>query len=76
MWRIQGSVDPATPRAAISVIQLRQLKLERLPIGVQDEVNDLLEILQFRAERDAVRRIAPVGLEEFYAVPGFIRFAK
>jgi hypothetical protein len=43
---------------------------------VQDEVNDLLEVLQFRAECDAVRRIAPVGLEELYAVPGFVRFAK
>jgi hypothetical protein len=43
---------------------------------VQDEVNDLLEVLQFRGECDAVRRIAPVGLEELYAVPGFVRFAK
>jgi hypothetical protein len=40
-------------------------------VRVQDEVNNLLRVLQFRAECDAVRSIAPVGLKEVYAMPGF-----
>ena len=76
MRRVHGRVNPAAPWAAKFLIQPRQFKLERFPMRVQDEVNDFFWVLQFRAEYDAVRLTAPVRLEEFYAVPGFVRLAK
>ena len=36
--RVQGRIDPTTPRDCAFVVHRRQLEIERLPIGVQDQI--------------------------------------
>ena len=48
----------------------RQLELERLPVGVEDDVIVGAIHREPHREREAVRRVAPVRLAELDAVPG------
>src|SRR5262249_30729677 len=66
--RVEGGVDPTSP-SIFTVIRIRQLEVERLPIGIQDCVKQELLVSVFRGECQGMRRIAPVWLPEFYAVP-------
>ncbi len=47
--------------------------MKRLPIGIQDDVNEVSFLLHLATERDAVRLRTPVRLPDFDAMPRFIR---
>jgi hypothetical protein len=40
LGRIQGGVDPSTPRTLIAVVRRRKLELERFPIASEDAVHE------------------------------------
>src|SRR5882724_11981985 len=73
MRGVKGCVDPAAPWVFACLNHPRQLKIERLPIGVHDQVKEQLFPADFHGERNAVRRLAPVRLAKFHAVPGQVR---
>ena len=66
---------PCRSSAATRVRQqpVRQLEIERLPVGVQDQVEVQPLMLQLAAKRHAVRMLAPIGLIQLDAVPGLLR---
>ena len=70
---VEGCVDPAAPWVFACLIHPRQLEIERLPIGVQDQVKEQLFPADFHGEGNAVRRLAPVRLAKFHAMPGQVR---
>src|ERR1700722_2301572 len=72
---IQAGVDPSLPLAPWHAAT-RQLEVERLPIRVQHQMDQISFIDELGAQRDAMRPIAPIGLIEPDAVPGFVRFTK
>jgi hypothetical protein len=47
-----------------TALQRWQLEFERLPIGIQDQVELQPFFPQFRAERHAMRIVAPVWLKK------------
>jgi len=59
---VEGSVDPSTPRISNPVVYRWQLEIERLPIRVQDHVEEESFLPEFGGERDAARTLAPVRL--------------
>ena len=69
----EGGVDPSAPRARTAVAHRRQLELQRLPVGVQDQVHGEPLLVQLRGVGEAVRMIAPVRLVELHAVPRVAR---
>src|SRR6516165_10379310 len=58
--RVEGRVDPSTPRAPSA--DARQLELERLPVRVQDDMEKKALPAKLRTQGDAVRTVAPIGL--------------
>ena len=72
MRRLEGRVNPTAPRVAALYIYRWQREVERLPVGVQEQMNAHLLPLDLGAERQAVRTIAPVWVVELDAVPGFL----
>jgi hypothetical protein len=50
-----------------TALQRWQLEFERLPIGIQDLVELQPFFPQFRAERHAMRIVAPVWLKKLHA---------
>ena len=71
--RVEGRIDPSTPWIRAAVAHRRQLEIERLPIGVQDQVEEESFLPQLRADRHTVRMLAPIRLSELDAVPSFVR---
>src|SRR5262245_42229921 len=76
VWRIERRVNPAMPNGAVVVVQPRQLELQRIPVGVKDEVKQSILVQCFDRHRQAVRRMAPVWLVQLDAVPGSFRLAE
>src|SRR5207247_3315298 len=70
---VKSCVNPATPWVSPRLIRLRQLEIERLPIGIQDHVKEQPFLGDFRGECNAVRTLAPVRLAKFHTVPGEVR---
>jgi hypothetical protein len=62
-------VSIRTPGIAAELGRLRQLELERLPIGIQDHVEKELLFPDLRGKCQAVRGMAPVRLPEPDAMP-------
>src|SRR5438067_10762730 len=52
--RVEGCVDPAAPWRFAWLIDPRQFEIERLPIGVQDQVKEQLLPADFHGEGNAV----------------------
>ncbi len=69
-----GRVDPAAPWPSGLGSDRRQLEVQRLTVGVEDQVDQQLGIPDLRSHRQAVRRLLPVGLVQFHAMPGTMRF--
>jgi len=65
----KGRVDPPPPRAS----GRGQFEVQRLPVPVQDQVEDELLFSDFPPERDGVRPIAPIGLADLHPVPRLFR---
>src|SRR5262245_30370813 len=62
------------PNGAVVVVEPRQLELQRTPVRVKDEVKQSILVRRFNGDRQAVRRVAPVGLIQLDAVPDSLRF--
>ena len=76
VWRVQGSIDPPAPGIYVPVPCRWELEIERLPMGIQDHMNEQSFPSNFQAQCQAVGIIAPVRLFELYSVPGDIGFAE
>src|SRR5262245_6639460 len=64
------------PSGTVAEIERRQLKLKRIPVGIQDEMKETIFIPRFDGDSQAVGRMAKVRLVELDAVPGLFRFAE
>src|SRR5262249_10349166 len=67
--RVERSVDPSHPSMPLLSGEGGQFKIKRLPKGVENEVGKQVLPLQFNAECNTVRFMAPVWLVEFDPVP-------
>ena len=66
---VEGCVNPAPPLIFAWAIHLRQLEIERLPIGVEDHVKEQSFLPDFNREGNAMGILAPVRLIKFDSVP-------
>jgi len=71
LWTRERRVDPPSPGSFGR--HWRQLKFQRLPVAIHDEVHHQLLFPQLRAEGDAALVRSPIGLVEFHAMPGLVR---
>ena len=69
--RVESGVNPSAPGTIADVIFTWQREIQGLPIRIENKVEDEFLSVNVRSEGNAVRRIAPVGLVKFDAVPRF-----
>ena len=76
MRRLEGGIDPSSPWIWTAVIYRRQFKVERVPVGICDQMKDQILLWKRRAECEAARIVAPIRLVDFHAVPSLCRSLK
>src|SRR5262245_61440053 len=57
-------------------MQGRQFERERLPIGIQDRMDEKLWAAELGSDRKRVRGRGPIGLVKFGSMPGVVRSPK
>src|SRR5262245_6594829 len=60
--RIERGVDPAPPNRPVVVVELWKLEIQRIPIGIEDEVKQAILVQRFHGDCQTMRGWAPVRL--------------
>src|SRR5215813_13128194 len=71
--RRERGIDPAAPRHGLRMRQRRQLEVQRLPVGIEDQVHEESFFAELGEQGKAVGLLAPVGLTQLHAMPGLGR---